>query len=59
MNPTTPSPTPVLLDRCNEIAQQEAALREGSGAAGHVRQLRDRQLALRTSVPLAPVSFNR
>lgn len=38
MNPTTPSPTPALLDRCNEIAQQEAQLREGGGAAGQERQ---------------------
>ncbi|MBI2516166.1 MAG: hypothetical protein HYV95_04560 [Opitutae bacterium] len=40
MKPTTPSPTPALLDRCNEdlpgrsfarrpVAQQEATLREG------------------------------
>lgn len=35
---TTPSPTPALLDRCHEIAQQEAALREGGGAAGQERQ---------------------
>ncbi|MDI1250832.1 MAG: acyl-CoA carboxylase subunit beta [Lacunisphaera sp.] len=35
---TTPSPTPALLDRCNEIAQQEAALREGGGTAGQERQ---------------------
>ena len=27
--PSTPSPTPALLDRWNEIAQQEAVLREG------------------------------
>lgn len=38
MKPTTPSPTPALLDRCNEIEQQEAALREGGGAAGQERQ---------------------
>lgn len=38
MKPTTPSPTPALLDRCNEIAQQEATLREGGGAAGQERQ---------------------
>lgn len=38
MKPTTPSPTPALLDRCNEIAQQEAQLREGGGAAGQERQ---------------------
>ena len=31
---STPSPTPALLDRCNEIAQQEATLREGA----HLRQ---------------------
>lgn len=37
MKPTTPSPTPALLDRCHEIAQQEAALREGGGAAGQER----------------------
>jgi acetyl-CoA carboxylase carboxyltransferase component len=35
---STPSPTPALLDRCNEIAQQEAQLREGGGAAGQERQ---------------------
>jgi 3-methylcrotonyl-CoA carboxylase beta subunit len=38
VKPTTPSPTPALLDRCNEIAQQEAQLREGGGAAGQERQ---------------------
>ncbi len=38
MKPATPSPTPALLDRCNEVAQQEAALREGGGAAGQERQ---------------------
>ncbi len=38
MKPTAPSPTPALLDRCNEIAQQEATLREGGGAAGQERQ---------------------
>ncbi|MBI5423867.1 MAG: acyl-CoA carboxylase subunit beta [Opitutae bacterium] len=38
MKPTTPSTTPALLDRCNEIAQQEAQLREGGGAAGQERQ---------------------
>ncbi len=38
MKPTSPSPTPALLDRCNEIAQQEAQLREGGGAAGQERQ---------------------
>jgi acetyl-CoA carboxylase carboxyltransferase component len=38
VKPTTPSPTPALLDRCNEIAQQEATLREGGGAAGQERQ---------------------
>lgn len=38
MKPTTPSPTPALLDRCNEIAQQESTLREGGGAAGQERQ---------------------
>lgn len=35
---STPSPTPALLDRCHEIAQQEAALREGGGTAGQERQ---------------------
>jgi 3-methylcrotonyl-CoA carboxylase beta subunit len=34
----TPSPTPALIDRCNEIAQLEAQLREGGGAAGQERQ---------------------
>jgi hypothetical protein len=29
VKPTTPSRTPALLDRCNEVAQQEAQLREG------------------------------
>jgi 3-methylcrotonyl-CoA carboxylase beta subunit len=38
MKPTSPSPTPALLDRCTEVAQQEAALREGGGAAGQERQ---------------------
>lgn len=40
MKPTssTPSPTPALIDRCNEIAQQEALLREGGGKAGQDRQ---------------------
>ncbi len=37
MKPTTPSPTPALLDRCNEIAQQEAALPERGGAAEQKR----------------------
>src|SRR5258708_19651660 len=32
------SPTPALLDRCNEIAQQEAVLREGGGPDGLARQ---------------------
>lgn len=42
------SPTPALLDRCNEVAQQESVLREGvclrqgyggqGGAAGQERQ---------------------
>ena len=38
MKPTIPSPTPALLDRCNEVAQIEATLREGGGAAGQERQ---------------------
>ncbi len=38
MKPPTPSPTPALLDRCHEIAQQEGQLREGGGAAGQERQ---------------------
>jgi len=36
--PATPSPTPALLDRCREIAEQEAQLREGGGKAGQDRQ---------------------
>jgi acetyl-CoA carboxylase carboxyltransferase component len=32
------SPTPALLDRCNEIAAQEAVLREGGGPDGLARQ---------------------
>ena len=35
---TSSSPTPALLDRCREIAQQEVQLREGGGAAGQERQ---------------------
>ena len=31
------SPTPALLDRYHEVAQQEAELREGAGAAGQER----------------------
>ncbi len=38
MNVATPSPTPALLDRCKEVAQQEAVLREGGGKAGQDRQ---------------------
>ncbi|HET7536097.1 MAG TPA: acyl-CoA carboxylase subunit beta [Candidatus Didemnitutus sp.] len=38
MKPAVPSPTPALLDRCNEIAQQEAVLREGGGPDGLARQ---------------------
>lgn len=38
MNPPSVSPAPALLDRCHEIAQQEAQLREGGGAAGQERQ---------------------
>lgn len=50
MKPTTPSLTPALLDRCHEIAQQEATPRESvrlrqgfdeeRGAAGEVRRHR-------------------
>ena len=32
------SPTPTLLDRCHEVAQQEAILREGGGPDGLARQ---------------------
>jgi len=32
------SPTPTLLDRCHEVAQQEAVLREGGGPDGLARQ---------------------
>ncbi len=32
------SPTPALLDRCKEVAQQEAVLREGGGPDGLARQ---------------------
>lgn len=60
MKPTTPSPTPALLDRCNEIAQQEAALREGGGAAGQERQHKLGRLFVReriTALIDSPESF--
>ena len=50
MKPTTPSPTPALLDRCDEIAQQEAALREGGGAAGQERQHKLERLFVRERI---------
>ncbi len=58
--PTTPSPTPALLDRCNEIAQQEAQLREGGGAAGQERQHKLGRLFVRERIAAlidSPESF--
>lgn len=60
MNPTTPSPTPALLDRCNEIALQEAQLREGGGAAGQERQHKLGRLFVRERIAAlidSPESF--
>ena len=60
MKPTTPSPTPALLDRCNEIAQQEAQLREGGGAAGQERQHKLGRLFVRERIAAlvdSPESF--
>ena len=47
MKPAATSPTPALLDRCHEIAQQEATLREGGGAAGVERQHKLGRLVVR------------
>ncbi len=47
---STPSPTPALLDRCNEIAQEEAILREGGGAAGQERQHKNGRLFVRERI---------
>ena len=58
--PATPSPTPALLDRCNEIAQQEAQLREGGGAAGQERQHKLGRLFVRERIAAlvdSPESF--
>ena len=60
MNPTNPSPTPALIDRCNEIAQQEAQLREGGGAAGQERQHKLGRLFVRERIAAlidSPASF--
>ncbi len=60
MKPTTPSPTPALLDRCHEIAQQEAQLREGGGAAGQERQHKLGRLFVRERIAAlvdSPESF--
>ncbi|HLP24860.1 MAG TPA: carboxyl transferase domain-containing protein, partial [Acidobacteriota bacterium] len=60
MKPTTPSSTPALLDRCNEIAQQEATLREGGGAAGQERQHKLGRLFVRERIAAlvdSPESF--
>ena len=38
MKPATPPPAPTLLERCQEIAQLEATLREGGGTDGQARQ---------------------
>ncbi len=60
VKPTTPSPTPALLDRCNEIAQQEATLREGGGAAGQERQHKLGRLFVRERIAAlidSPESF--
>ncbi|MDP1581392.1 MAG: acyl-CoA carboxylase subunit beta [Candidatus Didemnitutus sp.] len=48
--PSTSSPTPALMDRCNEIAQQEALLREGGGAAGQERQHKHGRLFVRERI---------
>ncbi len=58
--PASPSPTPALLDRCNEIAQQEAQLREGGGAAGQERQHKLGRLFVRERIAAlidSPESF--
>lgn len=58
--PAHPSPTPALLDRCNEIAQQEAQLREGGGAAGQERQHKLGRLFVRERIAAlvdSPESF--
>lgn len=60
MKPTTPSPTLALLDRCNEVAQQEATLREGGGAAGQERQHKLGRLFVRERIAAlidSPESF--
>ncbi len=60
MKSTTPSPTPALLDRCNEVAQQEAQLREGGGAAGQERQHKLGRLFVRERIAAlvdSPESF--
>jgi 3-methylcrotonyl-CoA carboxylase beta subunit len=43
----TPSPTPALIDRCNEVAQVEAQLREGGGPDGIARQHKLGRLVVR------------
>jgi len=60
VKPTTPSPTPALLDRCHEVAQQEAQLREGGGAAGQERQHKLGRLFVRERIAAlvdSPESF--
>ncbi len=60
MKPTTRSPTPTLLDRCNDVAQQEATLREGGGAAGQERQHKLGRLFVRERIAAlvdSPESF--
>jgi acetyl-CoA carboxylase carboxyltransferase component len=60
VKPTTPSPTPALLDRCNEVAQIETTLREGGGAAGQERQHKLGRLFVRERIAAlvdAPESF--
>jgi len=58
--PASSSPTPALLDRCNEIAQMEATLREGGGSAGQERQHKLGRLFVRERIAAlvdSPESF--
>jgi acetyl-CoA carboxylase carboxyltransferase component len=50
VKPTTPSPTPALLDRCHEVAQLEAKLREGGGPDGIARQHKLGRLVVRERI---------
>ncbi len=57
---SSPARVPSLLDRCNQIAQQEAQLREGGGAAGQERQHKLGRLFVRERIAAlidSPESF--